>query len=780
MTAVDQTMLGDATTIAKSFWSSQTLRKQCSVPLLSQLSSSAPMTDWLFASVAVPPLENPLTYLAPKEVTIGSLVRIPLGHRSRYGWVIATSASQPDSFSGTIKSIEENLVGEAVFHPEGLRLFQWCSDYYGTSLSNVIETAIPAFVPPRKTRSVILNRGCHSNITGSLATEIIAFLTSNAENVSITAIKEKFPGRSITQTLNNLEKKGVISIDSHSEPLSLTAPPAPEWAKKEVSLNSAQLQSLGDITKAISTGSFSPFLLYGVTGSGKTEVYIEAILHNLAAGKSSLIIVPEIALTPQLVDRFRARIQCDIGTLHSGLSDRERWQQWMMLSSGATRVALGARSAVFAPMKDLGLIIVDEEHDASFKQSDGLRYHARDLAVVRAHLNSCPIVLGSATPSLETVWNVHRKKYHQLSLPQRHSDHGISPITVIDMNQLSPVEKGSPSISLTLLSALQDCISRGEQAFILFNRRGFSSYLQCEKCGHAVKCPHCSVTLTHHKSRQSLLCHLCGFKIQQPDSCTHCRTLSPKESSTLKEFGSGTERIYEELAALLPEARIGRMDRDTVDSEASHRATLDSVRSGETDVLVGTQMIAKGHDLPKVTLVGVIDGDVGLHLPDFRSSERVFQLLTQVAGRAGRGEKPGSVIIQTRQPKHPSITCTAQRNFFAFASLELQSRRDLLYPPFSSLIRIVVSGQDKEAASNTIGQISELMRNSIASAQLHIKTLGPSPAPFERVRGKWRFHCLFKAKNRADLNKALGMLRAIQIKQKGVKLTWDVDPADML
>lgn len=738
------------------------------------------MNDRLFATVAVPPLENPLTYLAPADVTVGSLVKVPLGKRSRVGWVVSVNEHQQDSFGGAIKWIEEDLVGVPVFSADGLRLFRWCADYYGAPLSQVIETAVPAFVSPRITKHIFLNREKQFSISGSLAPEVVSFLNSLDGEATLHQIKSHFPGRSISQTLNNLEKKGVIRFDTRQEVPSGSPQPAPEWAKKKVSLNQAQHDAVVRVVEAISNRSFSPFLLHGVTGSGKTEVYIEAILHTLAAGKSSLIIVPEIALTPQLVDRFRARINCEIATLHSGLSDRERWKHWMMLSSGATRVALGARSAVFAPMRELGLIIVDEEHDASFKQNEGLRYNARDLSVVLAYFNSCPVVLGSATPSLETLWNVQRKKYRHLSLPQRHSSHGISPVTVIDMNQLTPLEKASPTISLTLLSAIQDCISRGEQAFILYNRRGFSSYLQCQSCGQPVSCPHCSITLTHHKSRSSLLCHLCGFRMVQPDSCQKCRSLVPPKLSPLRECGSGTERVFEELTSLLPDARIARMDRDTVDSEASHRATLDSVRSGEIDILVGTQMIAKGHDLPEVTLVGVIDGDIGLHLPDFRAAERAFQLLTQVAGRAGRGEKKGSVIIQTRQPKHPSITFTAQRNFFGFASLELQNRKELLYPPFSSLLRIVVSSEDKEAASTTIGYIAQRIRDSIKGAHLNIRTLGPSPTPFERVRGKWRFHCLFKGENRADINQVLGMIRGIQLRKKGTRLTWDIDPTDML
>lgn len=738
------------------------------------------MSDFSLVSVAVPPLEAPFTYRGPQEADVGTMVRVPLGRQQRIGWVISKEGPSSLHFSGEIKEVLEILDNKPVFHPETLRLFQWCAEYYGCSLSQVIDTAVPPFVAPRRTRYASLAAEPTTAVTGKVAHAIVKTLQSNGGTLSIKMLEQLLNRPKLGSTISQLTKKGILHVEERPEVGLIRQGYAPAWAKRAVSLNPFQEQSFAQIADAITGELFSPFLLYGVTGSGKTEVYIEAILHAAELGKAALIIVPEIALTPQLVDRFRARIPLDIAVLHSGLSPRERWDQWMHLSKGSIRVALGARSAVFAPLQHLGVVIVDEEHDPSFKQSDGLRYHGRDLAVVRAQHSSCPVILGSATPSLETILNVSRNRYRQLSLPERHSTHGSSPVTIINMNELSTLEKASPSISLSLLAAIQECLFRGEQAFILHNRRGFSSYLQCEECGTAIPCPDCSVTLTYHKARHSLLCHLCGFKRAAPDTCPKCPKGGNKEALPLRQCGSGTERIFEELTALLPDARIGRLDRDTADCEASHREVLDRVRSGETQILVGTQMLAKGHDLPLVTLVGVIDADVGLHLPDFRASERVFQLLTQVSGRAGRGELPGTVIIQTRQPSHPSVLCTAKRNYFTFAGLELQARKELLYPPFSHLLRLVVSSTEKSLASTAITEISQLIRQAIQTAGLPIQLLGPSPAPFERVRARWRFHCLLKSRTRANLHRALTIARGVQVRSRDIRVTWDVDPYDML
>ena len=739
-----------------------------------------PMAEPIFVTVAVSPIPQLLTYRTFHPVQPGAMVRVPVGKSQRPGWVVSVSSHLTSSFDRTIKEISEIVDEHPVFHPDCLKLFEWCAEYYGYPLSAVVETAVPTYAPPRQLRFVTLVPNFTSPSSGKVASEIIAYLSSTGGSASLNDLAHFLNRKDFRGTLTNLKKRGIIELEDRIIGHSTKESEPPLWAQKNVTLSPAQREAVDRITAAASGACFSPFLLHGVTGSGKTEVYIEAISHVLALQKSALIIVPEIALTPQLVDRFRSRIHHEIAILHSGLDKRERWDHWMRLASGEARVALGARSAVFCPIRQLGLIIVDEEHDPSFKQNEGLRYHGRDLAVMRAQLSSCPVVLGSATPSLESIANVHRKRYELLRLSERHSKHGIAPVTVVDMNQLSPIQKASPSLSLELISALQDCVFRGEQAFIFYNKRGFCSYLQCEKCGSALSCPSCSITLTLHKKNNSLLCHLCGYSIDAPVECPKCTISAPGLPSPLKHCGSGTERIFEELSSLIPDARIERLDRDTIDSEISLRAVLDRLRSGETNVLVGTQMIAKGHDLPNVTLVGVIDGDVGLHVPDFRASERVFQVLTQVAGRAGRADIAGKVIIQTRQPKHPSIRGAADRDFFRFAAEELRSRKELLYPPFSYLARILVSSLDKKQASESISLLGKIMREYALNDHLSIQLLGPSPAPFERIRNRWRYHCLIKGPKRADIHKVISVVRKTLHNIKGARVSWDVDPSDLL
>jgi primosomal protein N' (replication factor Y) len=738
------------------------------------------MAEPIFVTVAVAPIPQLLTYRTFHPLRPGAMIRVPVGKNQRLGWVVSVSTQFNSSFDRTIKEITEIVEEHPVFHPDCLKLFEWCAEYYGYPLSAVIETAVPTYAPPRQLRFVTLVPNFTTPSSGKVASEIIAYLCSTGGSASLDDLSHFLNRKDFRGTLTNLKKRGIIELDDRIISQSTKEPEPPLWARKNVTLSSAQRAAVDTINAAASGSSFSPFLLHGVTGSGKTEVYIEAISHVLELEKSALIIVPEIALTPQLVDRFRSRIRHEIAILHSGLDKRERWAHWMRLASGDARVALGARSAVFCPIRQLGLIIVDEEHDPSFKQNEGLRYHGRDLAVVRAQLSSCPVVLGSATPSLESIANVHRKRYELLPLSERHSKHGIAPVTVVDMNQLSPIQKASPSLSLELISALQDCIFRGGQAFIFYNKRGFCSYLQCEKCGSTLSCPSCSITLTLHKKSNSLLCHLCGYSVDAPVECPKCITSAPSLPSPLKHCGSGTERVFEELSSILPDARIERLDRDTIDSEISLRAVLDRLRSGEINVLVGTQMIAKGHDLPNVTLVGVIDGDVGLHVPDFRASERVFQILTQVAGRAGRADIAGKVIIQTHQPQHPSIKGAGDRDFFRFAAQELRNRKELLYPPFSHLARILVSGLDKKQASESISRLAKIIQEYAHIEHLPIQLLGPSPAPFERIRNRWRYHCLIKAPKRSDIHRVISVIRKTLHNIKGTRVSWDVDPFDLL
>lgn len=549
------------------------------------------------------------------------------------------------------------------------------------------------------------------------------------------------------------------------------------------------------IFQSLEDERFAPMLLFGVTGSGKTEVYIRAIKKALALGKSALVVVPEIALTPQLVDRFASRIEEPLAVLHSKVGATERWSAWSALIEGKLRVAVGARSAIFAPLQNLGLIIVDEEHESSYKQSDGLRYNARDVAVMRAKFSDCPAVLGSATPSFETLLNAKRGRYQLLELPSRVSSRPMPSIEVVDMRQIKRSEMASENISPHLAKALKETFDKKAQAVILYNRRGFSSYLQCDSCGEVVSCPHCSVAFTYHKRRNSLLCHYCDLKVDVPERCQFCcnpkttrREEEHKASDTiglLHHRGGGTERVAEEMQALFPEITIARMDRDTVGAKDSYRQILDSMRSGESDVLIGTQMIAKGHDLPGVTLVGIIDADVGLHLPDFRSSEKTFQLITQAAGRAGRGTEPGKVIVQTRQPNHPTIVATLTGRFMAFARFELDQRHGLNYPPWGRLLRVVISSPDLDesyrAAHDTAAACQHYCEEYL-NDETEYSLLGPSTAPLERLRGRFRWNILIKSNSQRFISQLAGSLNKWRATIPGdsIRIAVDVDPIDML
>jgi primosomal protein N' (replication factor Y) len=550
---------------------------------------------------------------------------------------------------------------------------------------------------------------------------------------------------------------------------------------KEIELNPEQQSVVAALLTSVQEPNFTTALIQGVTGSGKTEVYLALIMEALRHNRSALIIVPEIALTPQLTERFTSRLSQPVAVLHSSLRPKERWQHWSALASGRVRIAIGARSALFAPMHNLGIIVVDEEHDSSFKQGEGIRYHARDLALVRGKLRNCPVVLGSATPSLETYQNALSGKHLHLFLKQRYYDAAHSEFTIIDLNGVKPWEMKSKNISPAFFSALDSCLGSGGQAFILYNRRGFASYLQCSACEHVVGCPHCSVTLTFHRQENALLCHQCNFSMVPPMVCASCGAHENTEKigeSVFAQRGSGTERVHEEIRALFPKARVATLDRDSASTIEDYTEILGKVRNHEVDVLVGTQMIAKGHDLPGVTFVGIVDCDVGLHVPDFRAAERSFQLLTQVAGRAGRRSAQGRVLLQTRVPNHPSLVMTAQSNFEGFARQELDLRRALEYPPFSKLLRIIISAADRSEALQVATAVAHTIQTRLS--QRGVTSLGPAPAPIEKVRTLWRYHILLKSRSAGELQNVMKLLKQVHTSSERVRVAFDLDPHDML
>ncbi len=541
------------------------------------------------------------------------------------------------------------------------------------------------------------------------------------------------------------------------------------------SLTAEQKNALDFITPAIKSGEFSPFLLHGVTGSGKTEVYLQAAVKTLERGKSVLVLVPEIALATQIEAHFLSRFGSRVALLHSGLTSGQRFDQWNRIVQGKADIVIGARSAVFAPLAAPGLIIVDEEHDSSYKQDDGLRYHGRDLAVLRASQSGGVVILGSATPSVTSYHHAINGKYKLLNLEKRIADRPLPAVEVVDMQEIATVSGKSPIFSPVLMKNLRENFARGEQSLIFLNRRGFANFMICKECGKTVECRHCQVSMTLHKGAAKLLCHYCGFTLSSKTVCANC------QSTSLAAVGTGTERLEQNLSELLPRARIARLDRDTCLRRNDYLRILKAVHKGETDILLGTQMITKGHHFPNVTLVGIVLADTGLGLPDFRAGERTYQLISQVTGRAGRGEKPGRVIVQTFQPKHYSIKMAQRHDYSGMYSKEIELRKSLGYPPFSRIINIKIEGMNERTVKETATRLATLARKFQKNLQPEI--LGPAPAPLMRLRDRFRWQILLKGKKLELLH---GFMNSLQKelstfgKAGGTKITIDVDPEYMM
>ncbi len=545
-------------------------------------------------------------------------------------------------------------------------------------------------------------------------------------------------------------------------------------------LTPAQQHAYQQIEVKLAAPDGVPVLLLGVTGSGKTEVYMRAIDTALRQGKTALVLVPEISLTGQAVARFTARFGNRTAVLHSGLSAGERFDEWRRLAGGEARIAIGARSAVFAPLSQLGLIIVDEEHDTSYKQEEAPRYHARDVAIVRAQQQGAVVVLGSATPALETFHHARQGKYLHLSLPQRVSDQPMPKIMIVDQRaHATPNER---VISTPLRHAITARLERGEQCLILINRRGFSAYLQCRECGDVPHCAHCSVSLTYHRRGRLLKCHYCDFSLPAPTMCPVCR------GPVLHHYGVGTQQVEDVLRELFPEARLGRMDRDTTRGKAAHERILKSFGAREIDILIGTQMIAKGHDFPNITLVGVVSADGALAIPDFRAPERLFQLLTQVAGRAGRGQRPGEVLIQTFRPDFESMTFAREHNFLGFFQHEIQNRRLLLYPPYTRLAKVLLDSPNAERVQAASEWLATLFAHHLSPAH-RTEVLGPAEAPVAKLQNRYRWHIMLKASTSRELHhwleqtlahareeQTLAHAREERQLMRNVRMSIDVDP----
>jgi primosomal protein N' (replication factor Y) (superfamily II helicase) len=586
--------------------------------------------------------------------------------------------------------------------------------------------------------------------------------------------------RSVVQGLEDKALVSVLDVEELRDPFAET----PKGDPPRLEPTAHQRAALQALVAALDQPPH-PFLLQGITGSGKTLVYIELLREALARGRTAIVLVPEIALTPQTVTRFRAHFGDQVAVLHSGLSDGERYDAWRSLRSGDKRIAVGARSALFAPLPDLGVVVVDEEHDSSYKQSEAPRYHARDLAIVRAKAHGAVCVLGSATPSLESWGNARSGKFGHLSLPERAGGAVLPAVRVIDLRvprgtlSVSARDRaGAGILSKELVTAIRGRLARREQIILLHNRRGYSAFVQCRECGDVEQCANCSISLTYHRVTHRLVCHHCRYEEPAPTRCGRCG------STDLSFRGLGTEQVERVTGETFPDARIARMDVDTTSGKWAHQRILERVESGEVDILLGTQMIAKGLDFPNVTLVGVVNADVGMHLPDFRASERTFQLLSQVAGRAGRGRLGGEVLLQTSLPDHYAVRAAVAHDFELFAERELEERKNPPYPPWVRLLNVVVSSPDQRLAATAAERGAAwlrgwLERRSPAGAQTEV--VGPAPSPIEKLHRRWRWHFLLRTRSPRALGEAArGLADGFKPPAGDVRIALDRDPVALL
>ncbi len=576
-------------------------------------------------------------------------------------------------------------------------------------------------------------------------------------------------------SLRILEKKGLLRL--YEKEVFRGPGPAPTIGKNEngITLNEAQTAVLDEIRNCLASGRFSPCLLHGVTGSGKTEVYLRAIAEVLQGGGGAIYLVPEIALTAQLLSRIGSRFpEREIAVLHSGISQSARYDQWKRIRRGEVRVVVGARSALFAPVRNLRLIVVDEEHDSSYKQDDRLRYNARDLALVRGRFLQATVILGSATPAIQSYFHAAEGRYRYLTLPARIDDRPLPRVEVVDLRTERDERGRTPLLSRTLIEAIRKTLADGKQTLLFLNRRGFHTYLFCPDCGHVFSCPNCDISLTHHAAEGVLKCHHCDFTTKTAALCPACK------GSHVRSQGAGTERVEEEAKKLFPEARIARMDSDTTSRKGDSERILRGLDRGEIDILVGTQMITKGHDFPAITLVGVVAADASLNIPDFRAAERTFQILTQVSGRGGRGDQPGRVVIQTFNPGHYAIRRAQEHDYAGFYADELPLRRQLAYPPFSRLIGLHFSSLKKEEGKRAVAEIGARAREmAVTLTGGKTEVIGPAESPLSRIRGRYRWQLLLRGKESRPLH-LLAQKLLEGAGRDGLEIQVDVDPVNFM
>jgi primosomal protein N' (replication factor Y) len=750
-----------------------------------------------FARVVIPaPLKQPLIYAVPsgvrQQLSVGSRVLIPLGKRKVIGIVIellkTTSLTE-------VKAIEAILDDHPILDSRLLQLGHWMSQYYIATIGEALATILPASLRPESIRTIFARAGALS-LSNLSDEKVFEALRGNGRGMRFETLMRKFPGEDINRTLRRLQSIGAIEIResmparrSRSTDVTLAIEPADPDSATRFTLTTEQENALSAIAKRLNHGGFETFLLHGVTGGGKTEVYLRAMEQARESGRRSLILIPEISLTPQLIDRLSSRFPGRVGVLHSGLRGAERWAHWWNIARGNVDVAVGARSAVFAPLPDLGLIIVDEEHDPSYKQEEGLRYNGRDVAVVRGKLTGCPVILGSATPAIESYENGRQGRYRILDITKRIYQRPLPQIEILDLRAESVQRKSDPAashagkgddhplVSKRLAKALIENYQTSRQSLIFLNRRGFANFLHCSLCGHVIRCRHCSVTLPLHLKERILCCHHCNFRRPIPPLCPDCG------KPALREVGVGTEQIEQSLQRIVTGARIARLDRDTSGKRGVQEKLLRSWESGEIDILVGTQMITKGHDVSGVTLVGALLADLSLNLPDFRAAERTFQLLHQVAGRSGRGEDPGHVIIQTYAPDHYVFQYLLSHDYKGFFKTELEFRRALNYPPFSRLVNLCIDGPKVAEVESHAKKLAESLRERHGANSKYrdqIEVLGPAPAPIAKLRSRYRWQLMLKGKQISALLEFANLARELLPRSRTARLHIDVDPYSML
>ena len=782
-------------------------------------------------------LRKEFDYLIPPglagQIEVGSRVQVPFGPRKILGCVTALAE---ESAHANLKPILKVIGAQTLVTPKVLKLARWIADYYCCAPETALKSVLPEAV--RKEESGWRERLFVRAL--AVSGEFPKLPKRQQEVWNIIEERRELPLQELVElaettaaTVRKLEDRGLVEI---APQISERDPYAREHIlpSQPLALNPAQEKALEKITaamdKPLSTLNCTPnafgaqpstFLLHGVTGSGKTEVYLQALAHALEQGHGAIVLVPEISLTPQTVERFKARfssgkLQTLVAVLHSHLSAGERHDEWHKIRQGRARIVIGARSAIFAPVEPLGLIIVDEEHEHSYKQEEAPRYHARDVAIMRGRMENAVVVLGSATPSLESYYNCKRGKFALLELPERVDDQKMPHVRVVDMRQAASRQRGKegiPIFSPQLKEAITQRLERKEQTILFLNRRGYSTSLQCPKCGQVVQCPNCSLALTFHRQEQKLCCHICGHVAPVPSVCPNEKCKNP----AIRFAGTGTQRVEETLAKLFPHARVKRMDADTMKRKDDYRKVLGDFRAGKTDILVGTQMIAKGLHFPNVTLVGIIYADLALHQPDFRAGERTFQLLTQVAGRAGRGDVEGEVFVQAFAPFHPAIQYARRHDFPGFYEQEIEFREQLKYPPVSRVALLTLKGRNEDKVKFSAEHLKrELEKNLVAavcdrrqsdtqgragsllpaartqaddgahgvtrptlSAFKDLIIAGPAPAPLLRAETFYRYQIMLRTRAMSKLSQTLAKIVASLALPEDVALTVDIDPVSL-